>query len=137
MDGTLIAIGAGGALPESAVGRAAGSSPIWISSPARRRGREGEEPDEQSKRIIRKEMDFFFHLSVLFPEKDSGPGRGRTVNPLYLVLVPILTLDSAGGTRMLPREHPRSRHAAVSAGRPGPRARGLGFDGLGLPASTG
>jgi hypothetical protein len=86
MDGTLIAIGAGGALPESAVGRAAeGRRQFGLVVP---RAGEGEEPDEQSKRIIRKEMDFFFHLSVLFPEKDSGPGRGRTVNPLYLVLVP-------------------------------------------------
>lgn len=36
MDGTLIAIGAAGALPKSAVGRAAESSPIWIGSTARR-----------------------------------------------------------------------------------------------------
>ena len=55
---------------------------------------EGEEPDEQSKRIIREEMDF--HLLVLFPQEDSGPGR---VQQLYLVLVPN-TFDGLFGTKV-------------------------------------
>ena len=50
MDGTLIAIGAGGALPESAVGWAAGSSPIWIDSPARRGRRAGRTEQEDNTR---------------------------------------------------------------------------------------
>lgn len=48
MDGTLIAIGAGGALPKSAVGRAAGSSPIWIGRPAQRGQRAGRTEQEDN-----------------------------------------------------------------------------------------